>query len=181
VTSENGWVSSSLAYVAPSATGEDAWAQEAAAQHASGTQKLTYAGVTAAPSAVVTALGLDGDAPQVVVRRRLILLDGAPVELADTYYPLRVASGTALEQPRKIRGGAIAVLAELGWTAARVQEDVTARMAAPDELEALALTEPEPVIVLERVSFGRGDEPIQADVMVAPARLRRLRYELKVA
>lgn len=180
MTSENRWVSSSLAYVVPTATGDDVWAQEAAAQGATGTQNLTHAGVVTAPSAVVAALQL-GDGPaQVVVRRRVILRDGAPVELADTYYPLHVAEGTALQEPRKIRGGAVAVLAGLGHAAASVCEDITARLPSPAERKELAVTGAEPVIVLERVSRDADGTPIQVDVMVAPARLRRLRYEMKV-
>lgn len=180
MTSENGWISSSLAYVVPTATGEDAWAREAAARRATGTQQLTHAGVVSAPSAVAEALQLNAPASEVVVRQRLILLDGEVVEMADTYYPLNIASGTALQEPRKIRGGAVAALAELGHATARVQEDVTARLPSGVEAEALSMPTAEPVIVLERVSFDAGDTPIQVDVMVAPARLRRLRYELKV-
>lgn len=180
MTSENQWVSSSLAYIAPTTTGDDAWAQETAARESVGTQRLVHAGIISAPSPVATALRLDADSPHAVVRQRLILLDGSPVELADTYYPRRIAQGTPLQEMRKIRGGAVTLLAELGHVTARVEEDVTARLPSIAEAEALAMPTAEPVIVLERTSFDADDTPIQVDVMVAPARLRRLRYELKV-
>jgi DNA-binding GntR family transcriptional regulator len=180
VTSENRWTSSSLAYIAPTAAGEDAWSQEATAQGATGTQTLRFAGVASAPSVVVEALRLQATGGLAVVRQRVIHLDGIPVELADTYYPMAIAEGTALQEARRIRGGAVALLAELGYAVAHVREDVTARMPTHDEVTELSLAADEPVILLERVSFAADDTPIQADVMVAPARLHRLRYELKV-
>jgi DNA-binding GntR family transcriptional regulator len=45
----------------------------------------------------------------------------------------------------------------------------------------LNLSAQEPVVVIERLTLDSSDRPIQADVMVAPAKLRRLRYEMKVS
>jgi DNA-binding GntR family transcriptional regulator len=168
-----------MPYVTPHAGNGDAWADEAASHGARGTQSLAHAGEVAATGVIAEALGVqEGDA--VVVRRRVIRLDDAPVELADSYYPGRVASGTPLAEPRKIKGGAVNLLADLGYTTARLREDITARMPTDHERSELQMADNEPVLVLERVSIGRDGQPIQADVMVTPARLRRLRYELKV-
>lgn len=179
MTSNNEWTSASMAYVIPHAGSGDAWAAEAASQGRRGTQNLAHAGEVAAPVAIAQALGVEEGAA-VVVRRRVIRLNEAPVELADTYYPTCVASGTPLAEPRKIKGGAVNLLADLGYATARVREDITARMPTDHERSELLMADNEPVLVLERVSIGSDGQPIQADVMVTPASLRRLRYELKV-
>jgi DNA-binding GntR family transcriptional regulator len=168
-----------MPYVTPHAGNADAWAAEAASQGGRGTQSLAHVGEVAAPAPIAQVLGVEeGDA--VVVRRRVVRLNDAPVELADSYYPARIASGTALAEPRKIKGGAVNLLAVLGYRTARVREDVTARMPTDHERSELRMTNDEPVLVLERVTIGSDGQPIQADVMVTPASLRRLRYDLKV-
>ncbi|MCX5138338.1 UTRA domain-containing protein, partial [Streptomyces sp. NBC_00338] len=116
-----------------------------------------------------------------VVRGRVIYADETPVELADTYYPREIAEGTPLAEPRKIKGGAVTLLAELGHITDRIIEDVTARPASESEQQQLQLAAHEPVVVIERLSLDESGRPVQADVMVAPARLRRLRYEMKVS
>lgn len=84
----------------------------------------------------------------------VIELDGEPCELTDTYYPAAIARGTAFARTGRIRGGAVALLAELGHIGARVREDVNARM--PDESE----------------------RPVEAMVMVKAGHLYELRYEI---
>ncbi|MFC7868457.1 UTRA domain-containing protein [Streptomyces murinus] len=129
-----------------------------------------------APEAVAALLGT----PTVVVRRRIIQLDGIPCELTDTYYPASIAGGTRLAEKGKIPGGAVTLLAELGHVGARVREDVTARMPSTEERDILRLAPDEPVLTLTRVTLDGGDRPIQADMMVMPAHRQRLRYELQI-
>lgn len=112
------------AYIAPPANGEaDAWTRSAAAAGQVGTQQLLEVTEVSAPAAVVAALALP-DMARVVVRRRLIILDGRPVELADSYYPESLAAGTVLAEARKIRGGAPKALADLGRVAVYADEEV---------------------------------------------------------
>ncbi|MFE3678761.1 UTRA domain-containing protein [Streptomyces griseus] len=180
MASENEWVSTSADYTKPRPPGAaDAWTEEAGRQSTKGSQELTRTGETVPPTAVANAFGL-ADGETAVVRGRTIYSDDAPVELADTYYPRGIAEGTALAEPRKIKGGAVTLLAELGHIADRVIEDVTARPASRVEQQQLRLADHEPVVVIERLSLDEAGRPVQADVMVAPAKLRRLRYEMKV-
>ncbi|MFE3070289.1 GntR family transcriptional regulator [Streptomyces sp. NPDC059247] len=175
------WVSTSLPYLTPQ-DGEgrsDAWAAEAAARGGVGSQRIVHAGEVPAPEAVAALLGVADGAP-VVVRRRVIELDGHPCELTDTYYPADIARGTGLAETRKIRGGAVALLAALGHTGVRVREDVTARMPDADEREALRMGRDEPVINLARVTYDSRDRPVQADMMTMPAHRQRLRYETTI-
>ncbi|MEV0277350.1 UTRA domain-containing protein [Streptomyces sp. NPDC050610] len=178
--SDSTWVSTSMPYLTPRREGQsDAWGAEAAARGGKGDQRITHAGEVPASEEVADLLGVAvGDA--VVVRRRVIQLDGDPCELTDTHYPAGIARGTRLAEKGKIPGGAVTHLAELGHVGVRVREDVTARMPTADEREALRLGRDEPVLRLSRVTLDGDDRPIQADLMVMPAHRQRLRYETRI-
>lgn len=180
MASDSEWVASSADYVKPRDPEEgDVWAAEAAAQGGQGRQSLRFVGEVAPPTAVQSGLRLTEGQPA-VVRQRVITLDGTPVELADTFYPADIARDTPLAEPRKIKGGAVACLDGLGHSPSRVVEHVVARPASNAESDLFALGAHEPVIVIERLTLDSSDTPIQFDVMVAPASLRRLQYEMKV-
>ncbi|MFJ6846032.1 GntR family transcriptional regulator [Streptomyces griseoluteus] len=178
--SDSRWVSASMPYLAPRERGQaDAWSAEAAARGGKGGQRIVNAGEIPASDEVAALLGVTaGEA--VVVRRRVIELDGLPVELTDTYYPAAIARGTRLAERGKIPGGAVTLLAALGHRGVRVREDVTARMPASDEREALRLDTGEPVLCLSRITFDAADQPIQADLMLMPALRQQLRYEIRI-
>ncbi len=174
------WVSSSVPYLAPHAVGApDVWSAETAAQGRRGTQRILHAGEVPAPAVVAELLGLREGEP-VVVRRRMMLLDDVPNELTDTYYPVEIARGTRLAGTAKIPGGAVALLAELGYAGAKVREDVTAHMPNDEERAALHTAPDEPVLRLTRLTLDGRDRPVQVDVMTMPAHRQRLHYELTI-
>ncbi|MFI5618411.1 UTRA domain-containing protein [Streptomyces sp. NPDC051567] len=178
--SGDGWTSTSMPYLTPRAGGgPDAWTGESAAAGRRGGQRVLHAGETSAPPDVARMLGV-AVGGVVVVRRRIIELDGEPVELTDTYYPAGIAAGTALAGTAKIRGGAVTLLAALGHTGVRVVETVTARTADAGEREHLRLAPGEPVLRLARTTYDAADRPLQADVMVMPAGRQELRYEIRI-
>jgi len=173
------WVSTSAPYVAPRREGQgDAWTEEADQRGQRGGQRIVHAGEVPAPPEVATSLGV-APGTTVVVRQRVMLLDGAPVELTDTYYPADVARGTRLAETAKIPGGAVTFLASLGFEPRRIHEEVYARLAAAHEREALGLTEGEPVLCMTRVTDD-GARAFQVDLTVFPAAGQRLRYDLRV-
>ncbi|MGH3757250.1 GntR family transcriptional regulator [Actinophytocola sp.] len=155
----------------------DAWGAEAAEHGGTGTQKLLSVDEMVVSATVADMLGLnEGEA--VVVRRRLMLFNDHPVELVDSYYPANIALGTRLAEPRKIRGGAVSLLADLGHPPRRVREDVSARLATPDERAVLELDDPSCVLLLARALVTENDLAVEASVMTMVADGRRLRYEL---
>lgn len=159
----------SAAYVKarpPGAT--DPWS----AQGRRATQHLLEAREIDAPTEVAEELG----AQRVVVRRRLMLFEDVPVELTDSYYPLAVASGTALAQERKVRGGAPILLAGLGYVAHEVSEDVSARPVNEAEANTLALPAGSPALVLVRVTRDDKGRPFEMSHMVMRPEGRHLRY-----
>ncbi|MEU8624877.1 UTRA domain-containing protein [Streptomyces sp. NPDC048669] len=159
--------------------GGDAWGAEAAAAGRRGTQRIVRAGEVIAPDRVADLLRLERGR-HVVERRRIMYLDGEACELTDTYYPVEIARGTGLAGTGKIRGGAVRLLADLGYAGVRAQECVVARMPSGSERAALSLAASEPVLELTRLTLDGDDRPIQADVMVMPPRGQELRYEIRI-
>ncbi|MGO1053673.1 GntR family transcriptional regulator [Crossiella sp. CA198] len=174
MTSGGPWTSVSMPYV--SGHRGDAWGAEAAEHGGTGAQKLLGVDEVVASAEVADALRLNLGEP-VIVRRRVMLFNDHPVELVESYYPATIALGTRLAEARKIPGGAVALLADLGHQPRHVREDVSARLATPAERTALRLNDPSCVLLLSRVlSTGLG-LPVEASVMTM-ADGRRLRYEL---
>ncbi|MGV9339580.1 GntR family transcriptional regulator [Streptomyces sp. NPDC003688] len=178
--SDSDWVSTSMPYLTPHMQGQsDAWSAEAAARGGKGGQRIVHAGEVAASEEVAGLLGL-AEGAAVVVRRRVIELDGTPCELTDSHYPVDIARGTPLAERGKIPGGAVTLLARLGHRGVRVREDVTARMPGAEECELLRMAPDEPVLLLSRVTLDDTGRAVQADLMVMPARRQRLRYEMRI-
>lgn len=175
MTTAGPWTSVSLPYV--SGHRGDAWGAEAAAHGGTGTQKLLSVEEVAASATVADALGLVPGEP-VVVRRRVMLFNDRPVELVESYYPAVIARDTRLADSRKIPGGAVALLADLGHQPRHVREDVSARLATPQERTALQLEDPSCVLLLSRVLATASGLAVEASVMTMVAEGRRLRYEL---
>jgi DNA-binding GntR family transcriptional regulator len=173
------WTGASAPYIRPNQG--DAWGKEAATQGRAGTQRILFAGKTAAPAEVAAAFGL-ADGHPVILRQRLILLDDTPVEIASSYWPLSVAAGTALAAPGKVKGGAPTLLADLGYKPHDVAENVRTRPATPDELETLAMTDAsEWVLTLRRTIKDDSDRPYEVFVSVAPGRIGQLNYSMKAS
>ena len=130
-----------------------------------------------APLEVAERLHLSqGD--QVLIRRRRMLADGQPVQLATSYLPLQLAKGTQIEQVDTGPGGTYARLEELGHRLARFQEDVSARMPLPDEARALRLGAGIPVIRVVRTAFDEQGAAVEVNDMVLAADRYELTYVL---
>ncbi|MFJ5142748.1 UTRA domain-containing protein [Streptomyces sp. NPDC088707] len=173
MSSDDAWIGDAQPYLAARRDGEeDAWSSEAAAHGRRGAQELLAVQEVEGPSVVREFLQIE-PGQLTVVRRRLILLDGAPIELADSYYPPSVARGTALATKGKIRGGAISLLATLGFIPEDGPlEDVAAAIAAPDQCAALQLKPGTPVLVLTRFTRSTANEPIEVSVMTMTRHLQ---------
>ncbi|MBE1590126.1 GntR family transcriptional regulator [Nonomuraea angiospora] len=175
---DTGWASVSTPYVRPRRPGEaDAWTEEAAAHGHVGTNRLRGVEEASPPREVAEVLDL-GPEGTAVIRRRLVLLDGRPTELADSYYPASIARGTRLAEERKIPGGALTALAELGHRPHTAEESVTARPSTKPEQDALDIQPEDWVMVLTRVLRTDTGMPIEATVMTMVADGRELRYRM---
>lgn len=87
-------------------------------------------------------LDLDEGSP-VAVRRRVLLADGLPVALTDSYYPAAIADGTPIEQTARIPGGVHALIEDpdgpIRRMISRSEDGITARMPTPDGAAKLRL------------------------------------------
>jgi DNA-binding GntR family transcriptional regulator len=107
-----------------------------------------------------------------------MLLDDRPVELTDSWYPAGIAEGTPLAAMGKIKGGAVTLLADMGYSVHEAREDIVFRGATGDEAAELGLAVDTPVIVLSRTSLNAEGAAFEASVMVMVAEGRHLRYRL---
>jgi DNA-binding GntR family transcriptional regulator len=169
----------SSAYLAPPVgDGPDAWTAATADRH--GTQQLLAVEEIDPPAAVAEALQLC-NGQRVVVRRRLMFLDGHPVEIADSYYPAPLAAGTPLAENRKIKGGAPKAIAALGLVIAYADEAIVLdATATEDEAELLQTFTGTRVVRLFRIAYTGTDTPIEVTASVMLPAGRTLRHRLIV-
>lgn len=131
------------------------------------------------------ALRLDIDAGiPVVVRRRLFLVNGLPVAFCDSYYPAGMATGTALAEFRKIKGGAHAVIEDPGGPirrqVTRSVDDLVSRMPTPDEAASLQIPSGVPVVRILRTIYDAEDNALEVQDTVAAADRHGFRYEVSL-
>ncbi|KUP97963.1 hypothetical protein AC529_04090 [Thermobifida cellulosilytica TB100] len=167
----------SVDYVTPRAAGvPDPWSAQGGGRTS---QRLVEVAEVPAPEPVAEAFALAEGSP-VVLRRRIMLFDGRPVELTHSYYPTPIASGTELAEPRKIPGGAPTLLARLGYPPHEVVEDISVRQATAVEAAELEITEGHPVLVLFRVTRAFDGTAFEASMMIMRPEGRHLRYRIMV-
>lgn len=162
-------------YVAPTAADERRrWSIDPSRRS---TNRVLDVGEAAPPKAVARAMGLlDGEVA--VFRVRLGLLDGEPAEVTHSYYPSEIARGTRLADRRRIPGGAPALLAELGYPVRAQYDEVSTRMATPEEYVLLELPGDVPLLDIFRVVVSDELRPVEVTMMVKPGHLYKMGYEL---
>lgn len=141
-----------------------------------GDQEILGVARVVAPDEVAARLLLD-EQGMVVVRRRVMLVDQHPYQLADSYFPVDVAAGTRLERLAKIKGGSIAALIELGHEPVRFREELTFHPASPDQQRALVLGETAWVVRALRTAYAEGGRPVEVADMLLAADRHALVYE----
>jgi GntR family transcriptional regulator len=149
------------------------WRAELARQGQDGRQELLQVDVVTPEPEIVERLGLAEDDP-VVVRRRLMYVDDEPVQIADSYYPQRLAQGTPVEKRTPIPGGS---LQALNAQPHRVTEHITVRMPRPEESRMLQLAPGVPVIRMLRTVYDTTDIPVEVSETIFAGDRHELIYE----
>ncbi|MFD7262690.1 GntR family transcriptional regulator [Streptomyces sp. NPDC059874] len=152
------------------------WLSEAAERPSAARSTLLTAEEIRVAGDVAAALGLPAGSPA-VCRHQLISIDDEPAELVSSYYPPGIARGTALAEPRRIRGGTPTLLTELGFPPRRSVDRVSARIATQEQYTALRLPGDMPVLRTLRTVYGDDELPIEVTVMVKAGHLYELQYE----
>ena len=147
--------------------GKAAFAAEAEREGKSWRAELLELGEVEAPTDIASRLGL-GEAARAFVRRRRIWMEDYPMSLADSYFPLDIAEGTAIMRENSGPGGVYARIEEQGLLLTRFEEELQARMPTPDEAHSLQLAPGVPVLDLVRTAYA-GDRAVEVLVSVAAA------------
>jgi GntR family transcriptional regulator len=95
----------------------------------------------------------------VVIRRTLQHIEDVPWLMINSYFPMDLASGTALEQATYIEEGSIKLLADLGYAQVGFVDEIGARMPDASEYDFFRLSSGTPVIVVNRTAYNE-ERPI---------------------
>lgn len=165
------------AYMAPAAPGKPyRWLTEAAGVGSQGHSTLVDVVEARPPADIADALSLaDGDTA--LLRHQILSIDGEPVELVKSYYPLSIARGTPIADNRKIKGGTPTLLSKLGFPPRLSVDRVSARVPTQEQHQALNLPSDLPVLRTLRVVYSDNDRPVEATIMVKAGHLYELQYE----
>ncbi len=129
------------------------------------------------PYRVAVILGVSDQEQACVRRARLMFADDTPVQIADSYIPLEIAAGTALEEQDPGPGGIISRFAELGFAQARITEEVGVRPPAPGEAEFLKMTPDQRIYDVTHTGWTAGGRAVEVCLHVMPAHQWHLEYE----
>jgi len=156
---------------------------EAAAQGQLATQRLLGVEEVPAPVEIADRLTVPPCTP-VIVRRRLFVVDDEPMQFCDGYYPTGIFRGTAVAQPRRIKGGVHAVIEDAeGPVRARITqfvEDLDVRLPVPGEAEALAIPEGVPVARVLRTAYDSQGRALEVLDSLVPTDRYAFRYVIDV-
>jgi GntR family transcriptional regulator len=163
-------VSSTHRHASHRESGRPEFDTEALAQGQVPSRRMLKVGRGAAPADVSRWLGITaGD--EVVIRKRLQLLDDVPAVISTSYYPLWVADGTRLESAHALPEGPDNLIEKLGHRFARGLELLQARMPTPEEGQLLALSPGVPVVRMLHIDHDLDGRTLQvADDLYASDR-----------
>jgi GntR family transcriptional regulator len=151
---------------------------EALEQGLKAEQEFLGSEVVQPPEEVSDRLGLL-PSDQTLVRRHLLSLDGKPVQIADSYFPLSIAQGTPIERPEKIERGVHAELElGLGYKLDHFTEELTFRMPTPGEARRLTLSPGIPVVRLLRTLYDDSGQPLEVSDFLLAGDSHVLVYEV---
>ena len=140
------------------------------------TARSTVVETDEATASVAASLDIKQGDP-VVIRRSQRFLGEVPWLLVASFFPMDLASGTALEQAGPIEQGSIKLLADLGHPQQGFRDEIAARMPDAREFEFFGLTTGTPVIVVGRTAYG-ACRPIRLTRYVYRADRVRLAHEV---
>lgn len=153
-------VASSSRHAAHRSSGKPIFDTEAIEQGQVPSRRMLEVGRTRVPGDVAEWLQIPAGS-EVVVRRRLQSLDGEPVVLSASYFPLWLAADTRLESPGALPEGPDGLIEGLGHRFARGIEIFRARMPLPEEARALQLDPGIPVVRMLHVDYDPEGRPLQ--------------------
>jgi GntR family transcriptional regulator len=104
----------------------------------------------------------------VVARRRVRSINGEPVNINDSHYPLDVVKDSEIMSPADVTRGTNQALADLGFPQARAIDEIFVRMPTPDEIHRLDLGPGTPVAVHYVTGYTADGRPVRCTLNVLP-------------
>jgi GntR family transcriptional regulator len=155
--------------------GADAWAADIIEQGRQPRQEVDVS-VVDPPPAVAERLGTPAG-EQVVVRRRLRLVDDVPFQTADSYYPRELAEGTSIMTPGDVTipGG---LMAAAGHPQVRFLDEITVRMPTHVEAFRLELLAGTPVAEHLRTGYDGEGRAVRVILTIVPGDRHKIIYEV---
>jgi GntR family transcriptional regulator len=126
------------------------------------------------PDDIAALLGTEG---KVLARRRQMYANDIPIQLATSYLPLDIASGTQLAERDTGPGGTYSRLADLGYAPAVFSETVGVRLADDAETRFLRLDVEQRVLAIRRLACTDAGRIVEVNDIVLPAHQWELVYE----
>lgn len=114
----------------------------------------------------------------VVVRRRVMLADGQPLQLGDSYYPLKIVQNSKIMNPSDIVEGTDQVLEDLGHIPTNYDDEITWRMPTSEEIDKLDLGLGIPIARLMRTTTDQNNTPVEVYSAILPGNRHVLHYEV---
>jgi GntR family transcriptional regulator len=156
---------------------------EAASQGRTATQQLLAVEETEAPAEIAERLRVPANTI-VIVRKRLFVVDGEPMQFCDGYYPADLFRGTAVAETRRIRGGVHGLIEDpegpIRRRVTRFVEDLDVRMPVPSESAELAIPEGVPVVRVFRTAYDSNEEVLEVLDSLVPTDRFAFRYVIDV-
>lgn len=135
------------------------------------------------PPDIARRLGLLPPGSDPVMRTRYLLsADGAAIQLATSYEPVRITGGTAIAVPEQgtfAGRGVIERMKAIGIRVDEVTEEISVRPSLRSEATVLAISPGAPVLLVQRTHLAGGTAVEAGDIVLA-AESFRLRYRIPV-
>jgi len=151
---------------------------EATAQNLRASRVIRMLATVPAPAKVAERLRVAPETP-VWTRQRLVSLEGRPIQVADSYYPVDVVEQTKLRETEP-GSSDFAQLDAVGHTPTRIREEWSARMPSPDEVSTLELLPGTPILEFVRTISDQDGRPVEVMLSLIAADSAEMIYEFPV-
>jgi DNA-binding GntR family transcriptional regulator len=153
----------------------DVFVQQISAEGRTPTQSIDVSLVQAGLD-IATRLKVD-EGTLVVARRRVRYINGQPVNINDSHFPLEVVKDSGIMSPADVKVGTNQLLADLGYPQIRAVDEIYIRMPTPDQIHRLDLGPGTPVAVHYVTGYIADDRPVRCTINVLPGDLHRIVFD----
>ncbi|WP_235437377.1 GntR family transcriptional regulator [Micromonospora sp. RV43] len=115
----------------------------------------------------------------VVARRRVRYINGEPININDSHFPLDIVKESEIMSPADVARGTNQVLADLGYPQDRAIDEIYTRMPTPEQIHRLGLGPGTPVAVHYVTGYVADGTPVRCTVNVLPSDQHVIVFERK--